>query len=187
MKNFNLNQERTNENRLRNTINWLIDITIAIVLAVFLVQNLGESIQITGSSMEPLLQSGDSVLVDKINYHFFSPKRLDLVAFQKEDAASKIYVKRVIGLPGETVQIKEGTIYIDGEELSLEHLGYISLPGLASEPIVLKKNEYFLLGDNMESSEDSRFSNIGNVTKKQMIGKIWFQIEPFDEIGFIKN
>ena len=106
--------------------------------------------------------------------------------FERED--HKKNVKRIIGLPGETVQIKGGFIFINGEVLSVEDgLEQVSLAGRADTPIQLEQDEYFLLGDNRDSSEDSRFSNIGNVKREQIYGKVWFRILPLLKLDFIHS
>ena len=120
--------------------------------------------------------------MNRLSYDFGEPDRFDVVVFQRDDKKSN--VKRVIGLPGEEIQIKGGLIYINGKRLETENqeLEQVALAGLAEEPIKLGEDEYFLLGDNRESSEDSRFANIGNVNKKQILGKVWIRISPLTDI-----
>lgn len=109
---------------------------------------------------------------------------MDVVVFKRDD--QKTNIKRIIGLPGETVQINGGYIYIDGERLVAEdNLDQVSLGGLAEEPVELGKDEYFLLGDNRDSSEDSRFVNVGNVRKDQIIGKVWLRVFPLIRVNLI--
>ena len=115
---------------------------------------------------------------------FMKPKRMDVVIFQRSDATRN--VKRVIGLPGETVVIQNGRIYIDGTLLESDQISDISLGGIAEKPVELMEDEYFLIGDNADSSEDSRFINVGNVKRSQILGRIWFRLLPFKKIGFIK-
>ena len=133
------------------------------------------------------MKDGDVVLLNKLWYNFTDPKRMDIVAFHAKDGETKTYVKRVVGLPGETVQIRGGVLYINGKECPLpESAGELSLPGLAENGVTLAENEYFVLGDYSDTSEDSRFANIGNVTSDQIEGKVWFRAEPFNRMGFIK-
>ena len=114
----------------------------------------------------------------------FGPGRFDLAVFRREDG--KMNVKRVIGLPGETVQITGGYIYIDGELLQAEDgLNQVSLAGIAQHPVTLGRDEYFVLGDNRESSEDSRFVNIGNIKREQITGNAWIRIQPLVRFGRI--
>ena len=177
-------QEETNN--LRKMIVWLVDIIVVISLAWFVVYGFGTQIRITGQSMTPELRSEDVVLMNRLSYDLGSPKRFDVVVFERED--KKPNVKRVIGLPGETVQIKNGQIYIDDKPLEADKgLGQVSLAGLAENPVVLEEDEYFLLGDNRDSSEDSRFVKIGNVKRKQIRGKVWLRLIPFIDFKLVEN
>ena len=188
MINWGFYQENNEKNRIQILAGWVVDILAVIALAVFLVTGMGNPHTIAGHSMEPTLNAGDVVLVNAISYHIFDVKRFDLVQFTIEEPEEKVQVKRIIGLPGETVQILEGKIYINGAELehSKDMADDISISGLAEQEIQLGKNEYFLLGDNNNSSEDSRFANIGNVNRKQIQGKVWARVSPLDSIGFLR-
>ena len=173
-------------NKLRHVVNWIVDIVVVIAFAWFLVYAYGTQIVIAGHSMLPLLASEDVVFMDRLGYDFGNPDRFDVVVFQRED--QKMNVKRVVGLPGETVQIKNDGIYIDGERLKEPAgPGRISLAGLAEKPIKLGAQEYFLLGDNRDSSEDSRFANIGNVSRDQIQGKVWFRMLPLVKMELIRS
>ena len=170
---------------LRKAVGWIVDIVVVISLAWFVVYAFGTRVKISGQSMMPGLSGGDLVLMDRLSYDLGNPKRFDVVVFAREDRRTN--VKRVIGLPGETVQITGGTIYIDGKPLKAdESLSYVALSGLAENPVILEADEYFLLGDNRDSSEDSRFENIGNVRRSQIIGKVWFRVLPLMGIGPVK-
>ena len=176
-------QEETN--KLRRMIVWLVDIIVVISLAWFVVYGFGTQIRITGQSMTPELRSEDVVLMNRLSYDLGSPKRFDVVVFVRED--KKPIVKRVIGLPGETVQIKNGQIYIDDKPLEADKgLDQVSLAGLAENPVVLEEDEYFLLGDNRDSSEDSRFVKIGNVKRRQIRGKVWLRLIPFIDFKLVE-
>ena len=139
--------------------------------------------------MEPALAAGDEVLINKISYHFFAVDRYDVVMFRSRDAADeKYYIKRVVGLPGETVQIRDGRIFINEVPLETgEVMSYYTVAGLAEEAVTLKEDEYFLVGDNGDSSEDSRFVLVGNVHRDQIAGKVWLRIAPFKDMGFIQK
>ncbi|MDO4438494.1 MAG: signal peptidase I [Eubacteriales bacterium] len=170
---------------LRGIIHWVVDIIVVISFAWFIVFSFFDSTIINGHSMSPTLEADDMCLVNRLSYDLGNPKRFDIVVFERNDT-NKTNVKRVIGLPGETVQIISGAIYINGEKISDESISNISLPGIAENPVELQDDEYFLLGDNADSSEDSRFSNIGNVKRDKIIGKVWFRLKPFKSIGLIK-
>lgn len=178
----------TENKLLRRTTKWIVDLAVVFTLALFLVQYMGMQYEVNGHSMEPTLYGGDVVLIDRISYRLRRPKRLELVVFRKRDDEDRQYLKRIIGLPGETVQIKDGRIYIDGSILELsESLTQVNVAGLAEEPVMLGEGEYFLLGDNRDSSEDSRFENIGNVSAGQIVGRAWFRPSPFERIGFLET
>ena len=133
--------------------------------------------------METALSTGDTVLIDELSYRFIKPKRMDIVLFQRADKSYNM--KRIVGLPGETVIIQNGRIYINGELLETTKISPIALPGLAKNPVELGKDEYFLIGDNTDSSEDSRFQNIGNVHFSQIRGKVWFRLLPLRKMKLI--
>ncbi len=170
---------------LYRIVNWIVDVVAVIFLASFTVSSFGGRITVSGSSMNPTLESGDVVLVNKLSYDLGSPKRYDIVAFEQE--GSSISIKRVIGLPGETVQIIDNMVYIDGEVLDTTELFSVAtIAGAAEYPIELGGDEYFLLGDNRDSSEDSRFATVGNVKRSQLIGKIWLRFSPLSSFGRVK-
>lgn len=164
-------------NRLRRAIGWIVDLVVVIAMAWYFVYSFGYQVRIGGSSMSPALSSGDIVLVNRLSYDFGEPDRFDIAVFLRENAAPG--VKRIIGLPGETVQIISGRIHIDGSPLSgAEGLDAVGIAGLAKDPVKLGSDEYFVLGDNRESSEDSRFAGVGNVKRKQLLGKVWLKLSP---------
>ncbi len=187
MQLYELEEKEQEQGKLRTLLGWGVDIVAVIALALFVVMMFGDRIAMSGRSMEPTLNNGDVVLLNKLWYNFTGPDRMDVVAFEVPGDDTKIYIKRIVGLPGETVQIRDGALYIDGRETPVPGLsGTISLAGLAEEPVELGEDEYFVLGDNPETSEDSRFANIGNVHIEQITGKLWFRISPFRDLGFIK-
>lgn len=158
---------------------------VVIGLTFFVITFVGQRTQVNGESMYPALHDKDNLIVDKFSYHFCDPKRYDIVVFPYHYKDRTYYIKRVIGLPGETVQIKDGCVYIDGQRLD-EHFSEekIQNAALASEPIVLGKDEYFVLGDNRNASEDSRFPDVGKVKRKEIIGRAWIRIWPLNGRNF---
>ncbi len=183
-----LNQEKRQNSLLHSIVYWIVDICAVVALATFVVLFFCGRVTVQGHSMEPSLEDGDVVLVNRGVYHFDDPERFDVIVFERENnGVTKTYIKRIIGLPGETVQILNDTIYINGRALAApDDLSYVSLSGLAEEPIQLDTDEYFVLGDNRESSEDSRFANIGSVMRDEIAGKVWFRIVPFADLGPVK-
>lgn len=135
--------------------------------------------------MEVTLQEDDKIIINKLAYWKRNPKRFDVIVFKQSGSEHSYYnIKRVIGLPGETVQIIDGLVYIDNELLEEPmNVEPINIPGLAEEPIVLEDDEYFVLGDNRNNSEDSRFFNIGNVVRGDIVGKAWITLDPFEIIS----
>ena len=169
---------------LRRAVSWVVNIVVVLACAWFLVYGYGGQVEISGNSMQPVLDGGDVVLTDRITYVVRRPRRFDIVVFKREDGRKN--VKRVIWLPGETVQIKNGLVYIDGSPLKApEGLDLVSLAGRAESPVLLSEDEYFLLGDNRDSSEDSRFSNVGNVKENQILGRVWLRFLPLLKLDFI--
>lgn len=169
---------------LRTVTIWLSNLLVIAVLAVFLTELFGEQFVVSGSSMKETILDQDMVLVDKLSYQIGMPKRFDIILFECADGTRS--VKRIIGLPGETVQIVDGVVLINGTPLESELLGSIQVAGCAQEPVVLDEESYFVLGDNPSFSEDSRFENIGNITRSSIIGKVWFCIYPVKDMGTLQ-
>lgn len=173
------------------TVRWILEIVAVILLAYLLVVYTVEQTDAHGNSMVPLLSDGDTIIINKLAFRNQLPERYDLIVFRQGGEEHMFYdIKRVIGLPGETVQIIEGEIYItspgsDKAEMLLEP--YIVEPmllsGFAAEPVALDEDEYFVLGDNRNNSEDSRFSTVGNVVSDDIIGMAWVRISPFSLIN----
>lgn len=151
----------------------------------------GQRTEVSGDSMEATLSDGDNLIVDKLTYRFNDPQRFDIIVFPFQHAEDTYYIKRIIGLPGETVQIDmSGFIYINGEVLDESYGLEIIRPenvGIASEPITLGEDEYFVLGDNRNNSTDSRTDIVGNIHKDDIIGRAWMRIFPFDGFGILKH
>jgi len=160
-----------------------------LVLTYLLIHYVGQRTQVKGSSMEPTLSNADNLIVDKLSYRFSDPKRFDIIVFPYLYTPDTYYIKRIIGLPGETVQIDgAGNIYINGELLQ-ENYGaeVIDNPGLASDPITLGADEYFVLGDNRNHSEDSRFPDVANIKKENIIGRAFVRLWPLTKFGLLKH
>lgn len=168
---------------------WAISIFVVVIVGYSIVTFGIQSVTMVGQSMEPVLTNQDVVLLNKRAYTFQEPKRYDIVAFKlKEDTDTYFNIKRIVGLPGETIQIKNGKIFVDGNVLTdLPFEDLIMTEGVALDGVTLGENEYFVIGDNCNNSEDSRYVNIGNISKKEISGKVIFRIAPRDAIGFIKS
>lgn len=203
---FNKNQvEYDDELNVKHEIIRTIIYIAVIVLGVFLIRTfVGNRSEVIGHSMETTLHDGESVWLDKISYQFQEPERFDIVIFPYQDSET-YFIKRIIGLPGETVYIDpEGTIYIGSEEtLYVEEDGSIyneaeilqesygnavikeELRGIAAKPVTLGENEYFVMGDNRNNSQDSRFEDVGPISGDIIQGKAVFRMWPLNKIGKI--
>lgn len=176
---------------MREIISTLLYLLIVLCLTWVVIQFVGQRTEVDGGSMEPTLYHGDNLIVDKITYRFREPERFDIIVFPYKYKEKTYYIKRIIGLPGETVQIDEkGNIYINGEILAEGYGREVIRPkhvGLAWEPIVLGEDEYFVLGDNRNNSSDSRTEAVGNVKREDIVGRAWIRIWPFNRFGFLKH
>ena len=182
-------KEKLEDEKVRGFMRWVFEIIVTLVLAAMVGIMLFQTVTMQESSMEPTIAVGDRFFINRVVYKFTSPKRGDLIVFRtnaSDDAA--LHIRRVIGLPGETIQISGGRILIDGETYKEgKDFPMISNPGLASSSITLESGEYFVLGDNRNNSEDSRYADIGMVKKRYIAGKIWFTCAPFEKLGFTKG
>ena len=161
-------------------------VVVAIALAFVVTHYVGHHTRVDGSSMNNTLKNGDYLVIEKVSYYLHDPERYDIIVFPFTDEVN--YIKRIIGLPGETVQIKNGKVFINGNELSDDVYGneLINDPGLAANPVSLGANEYFVLGDNRNSSIDSRKPVVGNINGKKIDGKAVFRIYPFAAFGGVE-
>lgn len=173
---------------IKELAGWLLYIVLIIAFTWFVVTFVGQRTEVSGSSMETTLSDKDQLIVDKMTYRFRDPKRYDIVVFPYQYQDNTYYIKRIIGLPGETVQILSGMVYIDGMRLD-EHYGneMMENPGIAEEPLTLDENEYFVLGDNRNNSSDSRASDGGLIHRKDLIGRAWIRVWPLSQIGVIHH
>lgn len=175
------------KNVLKEILSTSIYLLLVVAVSFLLIKYVGQRTEVIGSSMETTLSDQDNLILDKISYRIHEPERFDIIVFPFRNGENKSYIKRIIGLPGETVRIDtNGTIYIDDVEL-IESYGreVINNPGNAINEITLGTDEYFVLGDNRNNSEDSRFSDVGAVHKGEIIGKAWLRIYPFNQIGLV--
>ena len=179
-------QRRRKEQRRKNVreiISTILYLAILCAAVYFILHYVGQRTVVRGDSMDTTLSDGQNLIMDKLSYHFRDPERYDIVIFPgpEEYGEHPYYIKRVIGLPGETVQIKKGKVYINGDIYGITK--YIDEPGIAEESLELGKDEYFCLGDNRPVSYDSRYEEVGPVHRSEIIGKVWIRIWPLTKFG----
>jgi len=173
--------------KLREVLSTSLYLLIVVLISFCIVKYVAQRTEVIGSSMLPTLEDGNNLILDKISYRFKEPERYDVIVFPFRNGSGKNYIKRIIALPGETVRIdEEGVIYINDQVLA-ESYGreVIANPGNALSGITLGEGEYFVLGDNRNNSEESRFSEVGKVYRSEILGKAWVRIWPFTEIEVI--
>jgi len=159
---------------IHEIFSWGFAILISVIMGLIVTFALGFSTKVLGVSMKPTLNNGQKVLINRVVYNVFPPKRGDVVVFQLHAVQeSNYYIKRIIGVPGDTIQIIDGRIYINND-MYMDGFDKMADPGIAVDPIVLGEKEFFVLGDNRNNSEDSRNSDIGLVNQDMITGKVWF-------------
>ncbi len=186
--NFRKQRRKFNLPLFKEIISWILSLAIVICLAYVLVAFFGIRTNVVGQAMEQTLEDNDEILVNKFAYIVSKPKAGDVVVFLPNgNKKSHYYIRRVVAVPGDTVQVKDGALYVN-DEIYKEKVDVASMEdaGIAEDPIKLGSDEYFVLGDNRNNSEDSRYANIGNVKKEYIIGKAWFRFSGFGDFGMIK-
>lgn len=165
---------------------WILSVAVVIALAWLIVYLSIEKTTMVDASMEPTLLQEDRIVIDKMTYRIRSPKRNEIIVFLQGDSEHSFYnIKRIIGLPGEKVRIAEGIVYINGDALEeYANVENMLLPGLANYEITLGDDEYFVLGDARNNSEDSRYATVGNVKRSEIIGRAWIRTNKF---GFVNS
>lgn len=172
---------------IKEIASWIFWIFVSAFLAVVLVYCIGMKTSVIGPSMEPCLYNGQEIFLNRLIYKVSSPKAGDVIVFQPNgNEKAHYYVKRVAAVPGDTLYIKNGMLYVNEEVQDTYFNDKIAELGLAGNEITLGDDEYFVIGDNCNNSEDSRSANIGNIEKKYIIGKAWFRMAAQDSaLGLI--
>lgn len=190
LKNITTDDQEDNQNNyIKEILQMLLYFAIIIGTVLVIHQYVGQQIEVSGSSMENTLHNKDHLILEKISYRFHEPKRYDIIVFRPyQDQKDLYYIKRIIGLPGESVQIIGSNIYINGKILN-EQYGNDTIidAGIAAEKIELAEDEYFLLGDNRNNSKDSRDSGVGVVKRSAIIGRSWIRIWPLKSFGILEH
>ena len=174
--------------KISEAASWIFIVALAVLLAFFLVFTLGMRTTVIGTSMETSLHNGQVVFLNRVVYNILQPSRGDVIAFRPNGNANAHYsVKRVVAVPGDTVQIMNGVLYLNGEPQDEMFDDQIADAGVAEDLMKLGEDEYFVMGDNCNSSEDSRSVNLGNIKKEYIVGKVWFHMAGGDDgIGRVK-
>lgn len=188
---IDLDKEKVEEKEFswaREILSTAAYLLVVVALTFLFVQFVGQRTHVNGDSMNVTLEDGDNLIVDKLSYRFSDPKRFDIIVFPYQYQEKTYYIKRIIGMPGETVQVIDGMVYIDGEMLDETYgMEIMQYAGVASEPITLGEEEYFVLGDNRNNSSDSRDPSVGNIQEDQIIGKAFLRIWPLNKIGILSH
>ena len=185
--NFGRHKKKVNMAVVKEVLVWTVEILITLMVAFTFVYFIGLRTSVVGQSMADTLNGGDEILVNRFVYKVTNPKPNDIIVFLPNgNTKSHYYVKRVVAVPGDTVLIEDGVLYVNGVMFD-EEVDVASMEdgGLATEEVTLGSDEFFVLGDNRNNSEDSRYANIGNIKKEYIIGKAWFRVAPWDELGFL--
>jgi signal peptidase I len=177
-----------NPQTLKRILNTILIVFAAVVLGFGVTEFGVQTVYMTGPSMQDKLRDGDEMLLNKMAYKLSKVKRYDIVAIQKIGSNDYYDIKRVIGLPGDTVSVVGGRLVINGKQVEEKYpFAVINSPGLLSDEIKLEDEEYFCIGDNTSNSEDSRFINYGNVQKSEIKGKVFYIIQPEERRGSLNN
>lgn len=182
-------KEKQTDGVYREIFSMMFYLIFVVAATLLIIRFVGQRTEVSGHSMEDTLDDGDNLIVDKLTYRFRDPVRYDIIVFPYKYKEDTYYIKRIIGLPGEMVQItEEGNILINGEILE-ESYGreVMKSPGIAADPIILGEDEYFVLGDNRNASADSRDPSVGVISGKDIVGRAWLRIWPLNKFGILKH
>ena len=184
---FYKKKKKISQALLREIFSWIFGIALSVFLAGVIVIFLGRSARVVGMSMEPTLENGQQIYIDRFTYILSSPKAGDVVAFLPNGNENPhYYIKRVVAGPGDKVRIADGTLYVNGQQ-SIWVTERVLDAGIAENELILGSGEYFCIGDNPNNSEDSRSANVGPVDEDDIVGKAWFHLKSSTEgMGFIK-
>jgi signal peptidase I len=175
-----------NNKIVKEIISWIVVIAVAFGLVTFINKVVILRVEVPSGSMENTIMTGDKVITLRLAYAFHNPKRGDVIVFPFPDNEEVDYIKRIIGLPGETVEGKEGYVYINGKKLIEDYV--TSMIDDDFGPYVVPEDSYFMMGDNRDISEDSRYWNNKFVKRSKIIGKAelkypdlsWFKKNKYD-------
>ena len=167
---------------LKEIISWVETIVFAFIITTFIIVNA----KVPSASMENTVMTGDRLIANRLSYIFSKPQRYDIVVFKFPDDESKLYIKRIIGLPGETIEIRDGLVYVDGSDEPLRTDFQAEEMYTPNETYVVPDGCYFMMGDNRNRSSDSRAWQNKFVEEDKILGKAVFRYYPIQDIGTIK-
>jgi signal peptidase I len=177
-------------NIVKGVFVWCKEIVVALVLVWLLLTFVAQNSTVIGDSMLPTLEGGDMIVVNKFIYRFTDPLRGDVIVFDHVDPlkGEEMLIKRIIGMPGDTVEIIDGTVYING--MPYDESKYLAIPtevmGDMDGPFVVPEDSYFVMGDNRVNSKDSRYDEVGAVSREQIVGKASLRFWPLEKISVIQ-
>jgi signal peptidase I len=171
---------------LREILSWIFWFVLAMVVAVFVNKFVIINAEVPTGSMENTIMPGDRVIGSRITYRLKDIERGDVIVFHYPDDETELYVKRVIGLPGETIDIDDGVVYINGEALEEDYLKEVWTVAIGPYHFEVPEDCYFMMGDNRNNSWDSRYWNNSYVAKDKILGKAMAVYWPFADIGKVE-
>lgn len=173
------------KNLLKELLGWVRDLAIALVVVFLIFNFIGQKTNVVGKSMEPTLHDGDQLIIDKMTYRFQDVERFDIIVFPYEPKL--FYIKRVIGMPGETISIEEGKVLVDGQAIDQEY-GFDIIQEYGNNlPLIVPPGEYFVMGDNRNNSSDSRYQDVGTIAGNDIVGIARVRIWPLNDFGTLKE
>jgi len=170
---------------LRNILEWVFSIAIAVLIFLLIDNFVIKSARVYGGSMEPSYVHHDRVIVNRFIYNFVDPQLGDVIAFPYAADRSQQYIKRIVGLPGDVIDMRDGFVYRNGRRLDDAFSDEPAFHGNVGFPITVEYGRFFVLGDNRQISEDSRSSAVGNVPREDILGRVDFRWFPFNRFGFV--
>ena len=182
----NVPEQEMGHSPLNELLRWILAIVIAVVIALILNEFIIVNARIPSGSMENTIMTGDRIVGNRLAYISSEPERYDIIIFRYPDDESQLFIKRIIGLPGETVEISDGYIYIDGSDEPLEDVETPEVMEGTYGPYEVPEGCYFVLGDNRNNSKDSRFWENTYVSKDEILGKAIFRYWPLTDISLLK-
>ena len=185
---FYQRKQKMSQETVTEVISWIFVVVLAIILSFFIVYTLGIRTTVIGSSMESGLHNGQVIYMNRLIYSFVAPSRGDVVVFKPNGNENAHYsIKRVVAVPGDRVLIDGGVLYVNGEAQEDMFEDKIAEAGIADSELLLGDDEFFVMGDNVNNSEDSRSANLGKVMRSHIIGKAWLHMAMGEEgIGKVK-